>query len=136
MNPTTLTTTGGGTPSGTMNVRILCNCTENNGMAVDVVRWYDTAGTRLGSARSHSQFNPFNPNVPYFTRVGGDIGENIDNTNTILVIPTFNDSYDGTYTCGRNATDRSALTPPTANVTLTIIISELIITISYLYVHT
>ena len=43
----------------------------------------------------------------------------VDNTNVILVIPTFNDSYDGTYTCGRNAADRSALTPPTADVSLT-----------------
>ena len=52
-----------------------------------------------------------------------------------MVIPTFNDSYDGTYTCGRNAADRSALSSPIAEVTLTI--SELMInTIScLLHVH-
>ena len=38
-------------------------------MAVDVVRWYDLAGTRLVSARNPAEFNP---NIPYFTRVGGD----------------------------------------------------------------
>ena len=107
-------------------MRVQCNCTESNGNAVSIVRWYDPAGTRLVSAQNTEQFNP---NVPYFTRVGGDQG-NRDNTNVILVIPTFTDSYDGTYTCGGNVDDRSALTPPTAAVTLTI--SELmIITISY-----
>ena len=80
LSPTTLTATGGGLPNGTINVMIRCNCTDSNGTAVDVVRWYDPAGTRLVSARSVSQFNPFNPNVPHYTRVGGDIGDNVDNT--------------------------------------------------------
>ena len=125
-----MTTTGGAIANGTMNVRIRCSCAESNGTAVSRVRWYDPAGTRLVSARSGA----FNPNVPHFTRVNGDTGDTVDNSNIILVIPTFTDSYDGRYTCGRDAADRSALTPPTADVTLTI--SELMInTISYLYMH-
>ena len=117
LSPTTLTATGGALPSGTMNVRIQCNCAERNGGAVDVVRWYDPAGTRLVSSRNTGKFDG---NVPHFTRV--NVG---NDRNVVLVIPTFNDSYDGRYICGRDAADRSALTPPTANVTLTI--SELMI---------
>ena len=124
LSPTTLTATGGELPSGTMNVRIQCGCTERNGGSVNVVRWYDPAGTRLVSAFNTVKFDP---NVPHFTRV--DVSSN---RNVILVIPTFNGSYDGWYTCGRDADDRSALTPPTANVTLTI--SELMIN-SYLCVY-
>ena len=128
LNPSTLTATGGAINYGTMNVRIRCWC-----RAVDVVRWYDPAGTRLVSARNPAEFNA---NVPHFTREGGDSGNNVDNTNIILVIPTFNDSYDGRYTCGRNVADRTALTPPTADVTLTIISELMINTISCLYIHT
>ena len=132
LNPSTLTATGGAINYGTTNVRIRCRCTESDGTAVSIVRWYDPAGTRLVSARNPAEFNA---NVPYFTRVGGDSGNIVDNTNIILVIPTFNDTYAGTYTCGRNAADRTALTPPTADVTLTS--SKLMInTISHLYVHT
>ena len=132
LNPTTLTATGGGLPGGTMNVRIRCSCTESDGMAVDVVRWYDPAGIRLMSARNTEQFNG---DVPHFTRVGGDLGDNIDNSNNILVIPTFTDSYDGRYTCGRDAANHTAaLIGPNANVTLTIDSELMINTITYLYV--
>ena len=117
MNPNTLTTTGGAIANGTSNVTIRCSCTESDGTAVQTVRWYDDTGSRLLSPRFTAMFNP---NVPYYTRVNGDFGNSIDNTDIILVIPTFNDSYDGMYTCGREAASRSALTPPTADVTLTI----------------
>ena len=118
LNPTSLTATGGAIVSGTMNVRIQCSCTVSGGTAVNTVRWYDPNGTRLVSARNTAKFNP---DVPHFTRVNIHSDRDV-----ILVIPTFNDSYDGRYTCGRDANDRSALTPPTADVTLTII-SELMI---------
>ena len=121
LNPSTLTATGGAINYGTENVRIRCSCTESNGNAVSIVRWYDPAGTRLVSARNPAEFNA---NVPHFTRVNGDQGNTVDNTDIILVIPTFNDSYDGMYTCGREVANREALTPPTADVMLTII-SEL-----------
>ena len=113
LNPTTLTATGGAIVYGTMNVRIRCSCTT-----VDTVRWYDPDGTKLVSAQN----TEFNPDVPHFTRVNSN-----NDRNVILVIPTFNDSYDGRYTCGRNVGDRSDLTSPTADVTLTITISELLI---------
>ena len=116
LNPTTLSATGGVITYGTVNVRIRCSCTESNGTAVSIVRWYDPAGTILLSSRNGA----FDPNVPHFTRVGSDSGNNVDNTDIILVIPTFTDSYDGICPCGRNADDRASLTPPTAEVTLTI----------------
>ena len=117
MNPTTLTTTGGAILSGTRNVTIRCSCTESDGTAVQIVRWYDPTGTRLFSPRFTAGFNR---NVPYFTRVNGDFENPVDETDIILVIPTFTDSFDGMYTCGREADNRAALTPPTADVTLTI----------------
>ena len=67
---------------------------------------------------------------PYYIRnyAGG-----LDN-NVTLVIPTFNDSYDGTYNCGIRVSD-TEFTSPSAAVTLTI--CELMInTVSYLYVAT
>ena len=134
MTPTTLTVTGGAIPSETVNVTIQCSCTESDGTPVQTVRWYDRAGNRLLSPRFEDKFNP---NVPYFTRVNGDFGNSVDDTDIILVIPTFNDDYVGMYTCGREAANRSALTSPTANVTLTtVVIGKLVInTISYLYVR-
>ena len=134
MTPTTLTDTGGAIPSGTVNVTIQCSCTESNGTAVQTVRWYDPAGDRLLSPWFEDKFNP---NVPYFTRVNGDIGNSVDNTDIILVIPTFNDTYVGMYTCGREAANRSALTSPTADVTLTTdVVGKLVINkISYLYIR-
>ena len=120
LNPSTLTDTGGSIVSGTVNVRIQCSCTESGGTPVNTVRWYDPDGTRLVSAQNTVQYNP---DAPHFTRVNTNSDRDV-----ILVIPTFNDSYDGRYTCGRNVGDRSRLTPPTADVTFTI--SELMI--SYL----
>ena len=116
LNPTSLTATGGVIAYGTTNVRIRCSCTESNGTPVNTVRWYDPAGIRLVSAQN----TEFNSHVPHFTRVNAN-----SNRDVILVIPTFNDSYDGTYTCGRNTDHRSTLNQPNANVTLTI--SELMI---------
>ena len=89
INPTTLTTAGGVLASGTVNVMIQCNCTDDDGTVVDMVRWYDPDGTRL----IVSTHNRYVAGTPYYRREP-------DNTNIVLVIPTFNDSYDGTYTCG------------------------------------
>ena len=55
-------------------------------------------------------------------------------TDVTLVIPTFNDSYDGTYNCGIFVSN-TEFTSPSAAVILTI--GELMInTVSYLYVAT
>ena len=108
ISPTTLTATGGVLANGTENVIIQCNCTDDDGMVVNRIRWYDPAGTRLRSSH-HVQFDH---NIPYFERV------NNDDSNIILIIPIFNCSYDGTYTCGKLANDVVALEPPMAAVTL------------------
>ena len=122
INPTTLTTAGGALASGTENVMILCNCTYGNGTVVDIVRWYNPDGIQLFLLSSDSYI----PGTPHYTRLVDD-----SNTNIILVIPTFNDSYDGTYTCGRRVSSTQVGTPNTA-VTLTIV-GELIKSITVWY---
>ena len=108
INPTTLTAAGGVLASGTENVIIRCNCADDDGMVVGRVRWYDPDGTRL----LDSVNNDYVTGTPYFRRAP-------DDTNILLVIPTFNDSYDGTYTCGGRV-NRSPPGPPNAAVILTI----------------
>ena len=108
INPTTLTAAGGLLANGTVNVMIQCNCTDDDGMVVNRVRWYDPDGTRV-LINTHKSYVA---DTPYFRRAP-------DNTNIILVIPTFNDTYDGTYICGR----RSGSLPvgaPSATVELTV----------------
>ena len=109
INPTTLTAAGGVLASGTENVTIQCNnCTDGNG-TLDRVRWYDPAGTKLFGQTNTN----YVPGTPYFTRV--DDAEN----DITLVIPTFNDSYDGIYTCGERVGEGELPGPPNAAVTLT-----------------
>ena len=108
INPTTLTTAGGVLASGTENVMIRCNCTYYNGTVIDRVSWYDPDGTRL----LVSDNDNYVAGTPYYNREPNDI-------NIALVIPTFNDSYDGTYYCGRRFS-RGPPEPPNAVVNLTI----------------
>ena len=108
INPTTLTTAGGVLASGTENVMIQCNCTDDDGTVVNPVRWYDPDGTRL----LVSGYSNYVAGTPYYRREP-------DNTNIALVIPTFNDSYDGTYTCGGRVS-YGLPGPPNAVVILTI----------------
>ena len=78
---------------------IKCNCT--NSIVVENVTWYDPNGIKLSFSDSvHITREP-------------------DDTNIILVIPIFNDSYDGTYTCGRRD-DNYPPGIPNATITLTI----------------
>ena len=121
INPTTLTAAGGAMPSGTENVMINCNCTASDGTVVDIVRWSDPDGNRL-------RLPYIAPDTPY-SRKGND---NTDNTNVLLIIPTFNDSYDGTYTCGRyTGGPTGVFANPMATVTLTIASELMINTVSY-----
>ena len=101
LNPTTLTATGGALASGTEDVMIQCSCTINNDD--DIVRWYDPDGSKI----INNECYHFIPDAPYYTRVNGPT----DNRDLILIIPTFNDTYDGTYTCGRRITDTKFGTP-------------------------
>ena len=110
INPNTLTIAGGVLSSGTVNVMIRCNnCTDGDGTVLSRVRWYDPGGNKLLRPRN----NYYVHGTPHFTKVN-----NTDN-DIILVIPTFNDSYDGIYTCGERVT-KGLPGPPNAVVTLTI----------------
>lgn len=85
--PTTLTASGVRFADGTKNVEIQCTCTDINGTASDDVQWYYPNGTRIFERLHYRDI----PGTPYYKRV-------LDNY--VLVIPTFNGSYDGVYTCG------------------------------------
>ena len=87
MNPTNLTVSNGvlALAYGVKNVRIHCNC---SGMVLSPIRWFDPNG-RLIEQRNKTYFNA--PN--YFT-------ENSDYRSVVLVILTFNNTYDGIYSCG------------------------------------
>ena len=116
-NPTTLTDTGGALVSGTTDVRIRCVCTTT------IARWYDP-GVVIINRDVHETYVA---GSPYVIRAN-------NKRDITLVIPTFNDSYNGTYYCGIRDTDTS-FNDPSAAVTLTI--GELMInTVSYLYVAT
>ena len=110
ISPTTLTTAGGVLPNGTENVMIRCTCSEDDGSVITNIRWHNPDGSivpRIGGGR-------FIAGAPHYTRASGDR----DNRNVTLVIPTFNDSYDGNYICGRRSGD-NFVSPITA-VSLTI----------------
>ena len=111
INPTTLTTAGGVLPNGTENVMIRCNCSDENGTVITKVIWHDPNGERLFRIGTGS----FIAGTPHFIRATGDS----NNRNITLVIPTFNDSYDGSYTCGRRRGNND-LQVPTTTVSLTI----------------
>ena len=120
LNPTTLTATGGALYNGTTDVRIQCVCT---GSFSGNVRWYDINANFLVQSTHPTEYMA---GSPYFI-------PNHPNgaTNVSLVIPTFNDSYDGTYTCGIYVSNTEFISP-SATVNLTI--GELMInTVSYLY---
>ena len=110
LSPTSLTTAGGVLTSGTENVMIQCNnCINDDDMVLGRVRWYDPNMTKLVRTANDDYVS----GTPYYKRVDGN-----DN-DIILVIPTFDDSYDGTYTCGGRF-NRGPPGPPNATVILTI----------------
>ena len=104
LNSTTLTADGGALASGTENVMIQCNCTVNNDSAK--IRWYNPDGSQI----FYSQHKNYVNGTPYFMQ------NNNSTTNITLIIPTFNDSYDGTYNCGRKVNTTAFIRPSTAVV--------------------
>ena len=123
LNPTTLTATGGAVVSGTTDVRIQCVCPVTNND--QRVRWFDINTNFVSNSASSS----YVAGTPYYI-----LNSPNGATDVTLVIPTFNDSYDGTYNCGIRVSN-TEFTSPSAAVTLTI--GELMInTVSYLYIAT
>ena len=103
LNSTTLTANGGALASGTENVMIQCSCTINNDSAL--IRWYNPDGSQI-LYRGHKKYVN---GTPYYTI-------NKSNTSITLIIPTFNDSYDGTYNCGRKVNSTEFVAPSAAVV--------------------
>ena len=108
LNPNTpLSDTGLVIVNGTVNVTIQCNNCMNINRTLGTIRWYDPVMKRLLSPANRD----FMADAPHFIRV-------VDaNDDIILVIPTFNESHVGTYTCG----DKNGPSgPPTATIMLTV----------------
>ena len=123
LNSATLTATGGALVSGITNVRIQCVCSVTSSQHV---RWYDIKRNFVRGLANRNYVT----GSPYYIRNNPYGGDN----DVTLVIPTFNDSYDGTYNCGIRV-NNTEFTSPSAAVTLTI--GELMIsTVSYLYITT
>ena len=78
---------------GMKNVRIHCNCTCSavSGMVLSPIRWVDPHG-RVIEKRNETNLIDINGRY-YFT-------ENSNDRNVVLVIPVFNESYEGIYSCG------------------------------------
>ena len=94
INPTTVQLTDTDRVSladGTQNVTITCSCVDGNGTTLPFIRWFNTNKDRL----LFSGHKNTSTGAPYFSSSGI---RNMGTTAT-LVIPTLNDSYDGTYTC-------------------------------------
>ena len=73
---------------GVENVIIHCNCSDG-GAPLQPIRWFDPDEDRIvGTAHRR-----YVAGTPYFER-------RPDDTNVVLVIPTLNATYAGTYTCG------------------------------------
>ena len=84
INPTTLMSTGGTLPNDMKNVTINCSC---NGGHDDNVWWFFPNGSRLYDYYYTSNVKPY-------------ITQGYKEMSSVLVIPTFNYPFAGTYTCG------------------------------------
>ena len=90
---------------------IRCTCADDNGTVITNIRWWYPDESRISRIAIGGSSTA---STPHFTRASGDN----NNRNITLVIPTFNDSYDGNYTCRRKSD--GSLISPTASVILTI----------------
>jgi len=103
-SPINLTVAGGVLVDGTQNVMIKCRCVDDGGTLLRKVRWFFPNTTIVAKQTDPPDDAPYR-----------------DNSNRIstLVIPTFNDSYDGMYTCG--VSEDNAYPPnPLTTITLTL----------------
>ena len=94
MNSTNLTVSDGvlSIAYGMTNVRIHCNCSAVSVMVLmSPINWFGPHGRVIGK-RNETNLTDINDRN-YFT-------ENSDDRNVVLVIPVFNESYEGIYSCG------------------------------------
>ena len=94
VNSTNLTVSDGvlSIAYGMTNVRIHCNCSAVGGMVLmSPFKWFGPHG-RVIEKRNETNLTDIN-DCNYFM-------ENSDDRNPVLVIPVFNESYEGIYSCG------------------------------------
>ena len=89
---------------------IRCNCSEADGSVITNIRWHKPDGNLVPRIGGYS----YTAGAPYHTRTG----RHHNNREVTLVIPTFNDSYDGNYICGRR--NGSGFRSPIVTFNLTI----------------
>ena len=77
-----------------------CRCVDDDGNALSLARWFDPNNVRVATQQNAPKGGPY--------RISGN-----NNRLATLVIPTFSDSYDGTYTCGIGNNH-----PPTPMITI------------------
>ena len=104
LNSTNLTVSDGvlSITYGLKNVRIQCNCSAASGMILRPIRWFDPHGRTIEKNNETV--------LDYFTENSGD-------RNVVLVIPIFNESHEGIYSCGFG---NNFLTKQSINVDLAI----------------
>jgi len=88
-SPNDLSATGGVLSDGTQNVTIECECVDDDGTRLAKVRWFFPDNTTVETSPDVLNGSPYRINNKRLHT---------------LVIPTFNDSYDGIYSCGRSDT--------------------------------
>lgn len=85
-SPSSLTTEEGGLVNNTQNVEIDCSCMDSNGAAIRNVRWLSP--NKLSIRTKDETID----GAPYSNLTG-------DETVAVLIVPNFNDTYSGRYTC-------------------------------------
>jgi len=86
-SPDHLTVDGKELPDTTQKVMIECRCVDDKNTSLSRVRWFGHNNIRIMSQSDTPTGAPY-----FINKKSGRLAT--------LVIPTFNDSYDGTYTCG------------------------------------
>jgi len=91
-SPSSLSAGGGKIEHNTKNVEIECTCVNRRGITQRNANWFSPANMRILKGKS-----PVPSGIPYSLSINS-------NKATVLVIPNFNDVFNGTYTCSTAST--------------------------------
>ena len=101
VNPASLTSSGR-VNNGT-NVMVQCSCVDNENKSIRNIKWFFQNGSQLLDMKSVSTGAPYLMIVNY-------------RKTATLVIPMFNDTYKGNYTCGKG--QKLPIDPPNGIIQL------------------
>ena len=86
VNPASLTSDRGVLNNGTLNVTIECRCVDNKNRPIKNIKWFFQNGSQVLNISSVPT------GAPYLMT---------NKKIAMLIIPVFNDTYKGNYTCGK-----------------------------------